>query len=274
MTRLKGLYTGLLAGGGVLLAGACKTNRDTGAVTSKTAEGTSTAPASEAAEKRDVAMVRVINAIPAGGAVNILAGDSTAFSGVDYKTATPFREIRDDRFNFKLGSAEHPLAENHENLNGGGHYTIVAMPDAGGADKRNLHVLDDDLKPVSPEKARGGAANATPRVRADDLKPVSPEKARVRVINAIPGDLEISVFVRGRADALFDGVNFKSEAGWDEIDPVAGTLEIRPQGKKNVLASLPNVKFEGGKSYTFVVSGTAAKPAIIRVEDDVAKSTM
>jgi hypothetical protein len=250
MTRLKGLYTGLLAGGVVLLAGACKTNRDSGAVTSKTAEGTSTAPASEAAEKRDVAMVRVINAIPAGGAVNILAGDSTAFSGVDYKTATPFREIRDDRFNFKLGSAEHPLAENHENLNGGGHYTIVAMPDAGGADKRNLRVLDDDLKPVSPEKAR------------------------VRVINAIPGDLEISVFVRGRADALFDGVNFKSEAGWDEIDPVAGTLEIRPQGKKNVLASLPNVKFEGGKSYTFVVSGTAAKPAIIRVEDDVAKSTM
>jgi hypothetical protein len=250
MTRLKGFYTGLLAGGVVLLAGACKNNRDTGAVTSKTAEGTSTAPASEAAEKRDVAMVRVINAIPAGGAVNILAGDSTAFSGVDYKTATPFREIRDDRFNFKLGSAEHPLAENHENLNGGGHYTIVAMPDAGGADKRNLRVLDDDLKPVSPEKAR------------------------VRVINAIPGDLEISVFVRGRADALFDGVNFKSEAGWDEIDPVAGTLEIRPQGKKNVLASLPNVKFEGGKSYTFVVSGTAAKPAIIRVEDDVAKSTM
>ena len=250
MTRLKGFYTGLLAGGVVLLAGACKNNRDTGAVTSKTAEGTSTAPASEAAEKRDVAMVRVINAIPAGGAVNILAGDSTAFSGVDYKTATPFREIRDDRFNFKLGSAEHPLAENHENLNGGGHYTIVAMPDAGGADKRNLRVLDDDLKPVSPEKAR------------------------VRVINAIPGDLEISVFVRGRADALFDGVNFKSEAGWDEIDPVAGTLEIRPQGKKIVLASLPNVKFEGGKSYTFVVSGTAAKPAIIRVEDDVAKSTM
>ena len=250
MTRLKGFYTGLLAGGVVLLAGACKNNRDTGAVTSKTAEGTSTAPASEAAEKRDVAMVRVINAIPAGGAVNILAGDSTAFSGVDYKTATPFREIRDDRFNFKLGSAEHPLAENHENLSGGGHYTIVAMPDAGGADKRNLRVLDDDLKPVSPEKAR------------------------VRVINAIPGDLELSVFVRGRAEALFDGVNFKSEAGWDEIDPVAGTLEIRPQGKKNVLASLPNVKFEGGKSYTFVVSGTAAKPAIIRVEDDVAKSTM
>jgi len=250
MTKLRGLYTGLLAGGAVFLAGACKDNRETGAVSSKTAEGTSNAPAADVAETRDVALVRVINAIPAGGPVTILAGDSVAFSGVDYKTATPFREIRDDRFNFKLGSADHPLAENRENLNGGGHYTIVAMPDAGGADKRNLRVLEDDLKPVAPEKAR------------------------VRVINAVPGDLEISVFVRGRKDPLFDGVNFKSEAGWDAIDPVAGTLEIRPEGKKNVLASLPNVKLDGGKSYTFVVAGTPARPEIIKVEDDVAKSTM
>lgn len=250
MTKLRGLYTGLLAGGLVFLAGACKGSRDTGAVSTKTAEGTSTAPAADLAESKDVALVRVVNAIPAGGPVTILAGDSTAFSGVGYKTATPFREIRDDQLKFKLGSAEHPLAENRENLSGGGHYTIVAMPDAGGADKRNLRVLEDDLQPVAPEKAR------------------------VRVINAVPGDLEISVFVRGREDALFNGVNFKSEAGWDNIDPVAGTLEIRPEGKKNVLASLPNVKFEGGKSYTFVVAGTPTKPEIIRIEDDVAKSTM
>ena len=249
MTTLRGLYTGLLAGG-VFLAGACKDTRDTGAVSTRTAEDTSKAPAADMAATRDVALVRVINAIPAGGPVTILAGDSTAFSGVDYKTATPFREIRDDQLKFKLGSADKPLAENRENLSGGGHYTIVAMPDAGGADKRNLRVLEDDLQPVAPEKAR------------------------VRVINAVPGDLEVSVFVRGREDALFDGVNFKSEAGWDQIDPVAGTLEVRPQGKKNVLASLPNVTLEGGKSYTFVVAGTPAKPAIIKVEDDVAKSTM
>ena len=164
MTTLKGFYTGLLAGSAVLLAGACKDNRDTGAVNTKTAEGTSNAPAADVAESRDVALVRVINAIPAGGPVAILAGDSAAFSGVDYKTATPFREIRDDRLNFKLGSAEHPLAENRENLNGGGHYTIVAMPDAGGADKRNLRVLEDDLKPVSPEKARIRVVSA-PAVR-------------------------------------------------------------------------------------------------------------
>jgi Domain of unknown function (DUF4397) len=246
MTMLRGLCTGMLAGAAVFLASACNTSRDTGAVSSRTSEGTTNAPASDVAEQRDVALVRVVNAVPAG-AVTIYAGDSSAFPSVGYKTATEFREIPDDRFNFKLGSKDSPLAENRENLDGGGHYTIIAMPDAGGADKRNLRVLDDGLKAVSPDKAR------------------------VRVINAIPGDLEVSAFVRGRQDPLFDGINFKSEAGWSEFDPVAGTLEIRPEGKKNVLASLPGVKLEGGKSYTFVVAGTPSKVEIIKIEDDVAK---
>jgi uncharacterized protein DUF4397 len=236
----------MLASGAVFLAAGCNKDHETGAVTSKTSEGTSNAASSDSLDARGLALVRVVNAIPGAAAAVIYAGDSAAFSGVGYKSATEFRQIPDDRFDFKLGSRDNPLAENRENLSGGGHYTIVAMPDAGGADKRNLRVLDDDLKPVPADKAR------------------------VRVINAVPGDLEISVYVRGRQDPLFDGVNFKSEAGWSEIDPIAGTLEIRPQGKKNVLVSQPNVKFEGGKSYTFVVAGQAAKPDLIKVEDLVA----
>jgi hypothetical protein len=248
MVKLRGLHAGMLASGVMLLAAGCKTNRDTGAVTSKTSEGTSSAPASETMENRDLALVRVVNAVPNAAALVVYAGDSAAFSGVEYKKATEFREIPDSRFNFKLGSPGNPVAENRENLQGGGHYTIVAMPDEGGADKRNLRVLNDDLKPVSPEKAR------------------------VRVINAIPGDLEINAYIRGRQDPLFEGVNFKSEAGWNEFDPIAGTLEVRPQGKKNVLASRPNVKLEGGRSYTFIVSGAPTKADIIVIEDDVAKN--
>jgi hypothetical protein len=245
MRKLRNLGASMLAGA-MLLAG-CNESRDTGAVTTRTSEGASSAPPAETVESRDMALVRVVNAIPGATDAVIFAGDSAAFSGVSYKTATGFQQIPDDRFNFKLGSADNPLAENRENLADGGHYTIIAMPDAGGADKRNLRVLDDDLKPVPAEKAR------------------------LRVVNAIPGDLEISVYIRGREDPLFDGINFKSEAGWSEVDPIAGTLEIRSQGKKDILASQPNVKLEGGKSYTFVISGRATKPDIIKIEDDVAR---
>lgn len=52
---------------------------------------------------------------------------------------------------------------------------------------------------------------------------------------------------------------------------MSANLEVRPQGKKNVLAREAKVKLEGGKSYTFVVAGTPAKVDIIKIEDDVAK---
>jgi hypothetical protein len=249
MRKLRGLCAGMLAGGAVMLTAACNETRDTGAVTSKTDAGTSSAPAAEAVEDRDMALVRVVNAIPGGSAIDIWAGDSAAFQGVAYKKTTAYREIPDDMFNFQIKTTADgkALAENRENLKDGGHFTQVGLPDQGGAHKRNLRVLDDELKPVSPEKAR------------------------VRFINGVPSDTDVDVVVRGREDALFDGVDFKSEAGWNEFDPMAGTLEVRPDNKKTVLASLGNVKLEGGKTYTFVLSGRPGKYELIQIEDVVGK---
>ena len=249
MRQLKAVCAGILAGGAVLLTAACNETRDTGAVTSKTSTGTTSAPAAEAVENRDMALVRVINAIPGGSPVSIWAGDSAAFSAVGYKKATAYREIPDNMFNFQIKSSAEgkALAENRENLKDGGHYTIVALPDQGGADKRNLRVLDDELKPVSPDKAR------------------------IRFINGVASDTDVDVMLSGREDALFDGVNFKSEAGWKEIDPMAGTLQVRPDNGKTVLATLGNVKLEGGKTYTFVLSGKPGKYELIKIEDAVAE---
>jgi hypothetical protein len=238
----------LLVGGAVLLAAACKGNPETGAVTSKSDGKTSTAPATEAVEHRDNALVRVINASPADPTINVWAGDSAAFSAVAYRKATEYREIPDDMFDFQIKGAKDAsaLAHNRENLHDGGHYTIVALPDQGGPDKRNLRVLNDELKPVSAEKAR------------------------IRFINGVPSDTDVDLYISGRKDALFDGVNFKSEAGWDEVDPMAGTLTVRPDNKSTVLATLANVKLEGGKSYTFVLTGKGGKYEILRIEDAVA----
>jgi hypothetical protein len=194
-----------------------------------------------------MALVRVVNAIP-GDAIDIYAGDSAAFSAVGYTRATPYREIPDNLFNFQIkrSAGAEPLAENRENLKDGGHYTIVALPDEGGADKRNLRVLDDELTPVAADKAR------------------------VRVINGVPGDTDVDLVLRGRDEPLFDGVNFKSEAGWNEFDPAAGALEVRPDNGKNVLATLADVKLEGGKTYTFVLSGKPGKYQLTKIEDAVA----
>jgi Domain of unknown function (DUF4397) len=238
-----------------LLTASCKEARETGAVSSKGDGRTSTAPPSESAEDRDMALVRVINASPADPVVDVWAGDSAAFKGVGYKKSTAYREIPANRFDFQIKRAPdaRPLAQNRENLHDGGYYTIVALPDHSGADKRNLRVLNDELEPVSPEKAR------------------------IRFINGVPGDNDVDLYIDGRDAPLFDGVNFKSEAGWNEVDPMAGTLIVRPDNSRTVLATLPEVKLEGGRSYTFVFAGAekterTEKADLIRVEDDVAGS--
>lgn len=248
MRCLRGPWTACLVGSLVSLAVGCNETRDTGTVTSRSGDKTTSAPPAEAVEERDMALVRVVNAIP-GGAITIWAGDSAAFSDVAYKRATEYREIPDDRFDFQIrtgGAESEALAHNREKMQDGGHYTIVALPAENGQNERNLRVLDDDLKPVTNGKAR------------------------VRFINGMPGDTDVDLFIGGREDPLFDGVNFKVEAGWNEFDPVSGTLTARPDSKSNRLASLPSVRLEAGKSYTILLTGQAGKYELVKIEDQVA----
>jgi hypothetical protein len=248
MRNLTRLQAGLLVGGMLTLGAACNEARDTGSVTSRQGEKTSSAPPAEAVEKRNMALVRAVNAIP-GGSVTIWAGDSAAFSGVAYKSATPYREIPDDMFDFQIrtgGAESKALAHNREKLQDGGHYTVVALPAENDQAERNLRVLDDDLKPMTNGKAR------------------------VRFINGMPGDTDVDLFISGREEALFDGVNFKIEGGWNEFDPVSGNLVVRPDNKSTKLASLPGVKLEAGKSYTFLLTGRPGKTELVKIEDQVA----
>ena len=132
MRNLKAYRAGMLAVAAVGLTAACNETRETGTVTSRSGGETSSAPAAEAVEERDNALIRVVNAIPGQTAVTIYAGDSAAFKDVGYKKATGYEEIPDDRFNFQIKSGDAPkgeaLASNRENLQDGGHYTIVALP--------------------------------------------------------------------------------------------------------------------------------------------------
>jgi hypothetical protein len=250
MANRSAIWLGVLASGAVALGTGCNEAKDTGAVTSRAGGETSRAPAPEALEERNLALVRAVNVIPDADALTIWAGDSAAFRDVGYRQATPYREITDNMFNFQIragGAVDgKSLGENRESLDDGGHYTIVGLPSREEG-RRTLRVLDDDHEPVSPEKVR------------------------VRFVNGIPGDDEVDLFVRGRAEPLFDDVEFAAEAKWEELDPVAGTLVARPDDRNTSLATLPNVKLEGGKSYTFVLAGRPGrKYELVKIEDEVA----
>jgi hypothetical protein len=227
----------------------CGQSRETGEVTSKAGGQTTVAPPGSAVEKRDHALIRAVNAVPGRPAVTIYAGDSAAFRSVAFKKATGYKEIPDDLFNFEIKAGDKrdgaSLASNREKLANGGHYTVIALPSEDPNDL-NLRILDDGLKPVTNGKAR------------------------VRFINGMAGDTDVDLFVRGQKDPLFDGVNFKAEGGWKDVDPVAGTLVVKPDNKSNTLATLQGADLKAGTSYTFVLVGRPGKYEIVQIQDEVA----
>jgi hypothetical protein len=93
----------------------------------------------------------------------------------------------------------------------------------------------------------------------------------VRFVHAIAGlDDEIDVFVRGNDNPIVDGVGYSTEAGWNEEDPMQGTLLVRRENSETALATIPNVNLEAGKSYTFILTGTPTKAEVIQFTDNVA----
>ncbi len=241
----------------VVLTGACAsdTNRNQ-PVTTTTNTGSSTAPPASQVEERDNALVRVIHAIPGGAAVDVFADNTKAFSSVAYKTVTPYQELPEEQDTFSIRPAgmdtAQPLAQEDEGLDEGKHYTVIA------------HLADD-------------GKGAGLRVINDDLKVPSAGKARVRVIHASPDAGDVDVYVQGRNDDdLFDGVEFGEGSSYEEVDPMTATLEVRPEGQRNVMLAIPNVRLEAGKNYTIVIAGharTAPKLETIIVEDQIGGAT-
>jgi Domain of unknown function (DUF4397) len=216
-------------------------------VRTTTEQGSSAAPPARQSAERDKALVRVVHAMPTGPKVDVFADETLAFSNVSYKAVTPYNELSDDRLTFRVraaggGVTTKPLAENSEMLMGGHHYTVVPMEDDAG-------------KP-------------TVRVLADDLTPAPHDQAPVRVINASADVGEVDVVAKGRNKTIFGGVNFTSEAGYKDVEPMKGALEVRREGKKEVLTIIPNQNWEPGKTYTIILAGRGKLEAIA-IEDQI-----
>ena len=258
----------------LVVAGACsRESQQTQPVTTTTEKGTSTAPPAKEAEQRGRTLVRVVHAMPGSPALDIFADEAKAFVNITYKTVTPYLELSGKlpptppvtevpapssnklQVVFRIRQVAQdtmpPLAEATQVLTPGNHYTVIALPSAEGK--------EPSLK-----------------ITSDDLTPAPPEKARVRVIHASPDAGEVDVYAKERDKALFDGVNFKSEVGYKEVEPMTATLEVRPKGRRSTLATASNVKWEAGKTYTIIVTGrikAAPRLEVVTVEDQLGPST-
>jgi hypothetical protein len=222
------------------------------AVTTTSPAGESTAPSPAVAERRDEALVRVVHAMPAGGPLDLFAGDMVVFENLVYKSVTPYRVLDGKRYAFSLrptgAAAAKPLASNTERMDEGDYYTVFALPGEGRS--AYLRIVDDRL--------------TTPATG----------KARLRVVHGGADVREIDIHVADRGESVFDGVDFQTVTGYEDIDPFNSALEIRNEGETAALATITNAQVESGRFYTLVVVGSAGSTPRLEaflIEDEVGR---
>jgi hypothetical protein len=218
------LMLGAFASVGLVACGGDR-NDDRGVETT-TSDGTLEAPA---ASGRNASFVRMINALPTGGAATVTADDRPVFDGVDFKAVTPYEEVRETftRFRLQGGGRDTTIAGNNEILIDGSRYTMVALPEGDGGVR--LRVLKDDF-------------------RVDD------NRARLRVIHGVAGVENIDVLLQGDNEPLFDNVGLATEAGFEDVEPRNTTMIVRADGSGRQLLR-KELRLEAGHSYTVVLTG-------------------
>jgi hypothetical protein len=240
----------------LLILGACASeSKQTQPVTTTSGSGTSSAAPAKDATARDKAFVRVINAAPGNASFDIFANDQKVFDSVAFKSVTPYQEVPDQRYTFRLRPAgqdsTQPVAENSEGLSAGKHYTLVVMP--GNNDKTTFYIVNDNL--TNPPA----------------------DKAQLRVIHASPDAGEIDLVDKQDNKKLFSGVNFEKNTNYMDVDTTKKvTLEVRQEGQQQPILTVPNANFEKGKFYTIVVTGRVkGTPRLqtLTVEDRLGNAT-
>lgn len=228
---------------------ACKDAQTEKDVTTRSSTGDAAVSMSgDSADKRGVALVRVVNAVPGQNRLVVRADRDHQLTAAEYKTVTDYQPIDRNWVTFEIGtsgdSVFEPLATNREMLTDGHRYSIVVMRDS--AKGYETRVLRDEI--------------------SDDST-----VAQVRVIHAARGIDEVNLVQRG-ADTIVDGVNYTMEAGYKAVKPWTGTLEIRAESGNRLLHSIPEVSLQAGRSYTIVLTRNAAgKLESFRFDDSQVK---
>ncbi|WP_353267450.1 DUF4397 domain-containing protein [Gemmatimonas sp.] len=205
-----------------------------------TAEGQLASPSEATAEMHGTSMVRMINALPAGGGATVNADDRTLFSSVDYRTVTPYTEMKDNFSRFRLQGTglDTTIASNNEMMLDGSHYTMLALPEMNGGVR--LRVLHDKFD-----------ADST--------------KARLRVVHGLSGIGKIDIAVSGHVGDLFDNLNPTSDAGFHDVKVGAASVIVKVDGSGKELIK-KEMRFERGHSYTLVLTGGSTTDRAQRVE--------
>jgi hypothetical protein len=232
----------------LVAASACDKKDDAQIKTTSTGE-TNVSASADSANARGHSMVRVVNAIVGGKDIMLKLDTQTLFDSVKSSSVTDYREVSATMAKFSATAsapaASAMSAERDQVLTDGNRYTVVYMSE--DVSKNVLRVVKDEVIPDSG-------------------------KARVRILHAAPGGPELDVVVAGAKDKLFSGIDFKSEAGYADVQPGTVTLELRAKDSPKVLLTIPKLDLKRGTATTLVITG-ATKLAYFMFTDTMIAAT-
>lgn len=193
------------------------------------------------AARNDKALVRFINADPAGN-IDVLVDGTRTFSNVPYKMATSYQEIpaHVGQFELRQSGRDQDLAVNHRELFQGRHYTVVAFPQQSRTSR--LAILSDDLIWLEPGEAA------------------------VRLINATYNVDDLDLYIQGRSKTIGHAVDPGVAESVTTLKPA--TLEIR-QRDQPAYEQLTGLKVQADHLYTFIVTGVSDALDLVRVETQI-----
>ena len=227
--------TTALALAAMIAAQACaKESQTDKPVETRSADGQLSASMSgDSADKRGVALVRIVNAVPASMDLQVRADEQRTLPMVRFQQVSGYTPIDQSWATFQVGDGAGtpfmPLTTNREMLTDGHRYTIVVLRSKDGS-TYETRVIKDAI-----ENEAG--------------------KARIRVIHAAPGAGEIQLRARS-GETLFDGVDYGDDDGFKSIAPWTGIIDVRSNDGKTVLLSTPSKALDAGKSYTVIITRT------------------
>ncbi len=222
----------LLAFAAVVSTAACNNKDDTTIETTSKGE-TNMSASADSAEARGHSMVRVVNVGNNGKDVALHLGDQMIFDNVKASSVTDYREVDANLARFSArahGADTMSLAQNDQILMDGNRYTVFLI--AEDLSRNTLRIINDEVIPDSG-------------------------KTRLRVIHAAPGGPELDIKMVNGTDKLFSGVNFKSEAGYKDIEPAKVAFEVRAKDEAKVLLRIPAIDLQRGSATTIVITGAS-----------------
>jgi hypothetical protein len=175
--------------------------------------------------------LRVINAAPDAGPIDVYVGDAPIVEGLEYGQSSDFTATANGQQQLRVASAGDPVDQ-----------AIIDMTQdwsAGSAAQITVSGLADDLQAT---------------IAGVDLRSLPENQARVRVTHASP-DLEAIDVAIAAGPTPFQNVAFRSQSGYVVFDAGSYTFQLRLNGQNTLLLEAIDVPIEPGMVYDIVVIG-------------------